>query len=54
MLRRIPSLPWPSIAAFRHVLVHDYLGIDLERVWEIVQEDVPKLKAAVGDLLAGR
>lgn len=38
-------------AAFRNVLVHDYLGIDMERIWEIVQRDIPPLKHASLDLL---
>jgi uncharacterized protein with HEPN domain len=29
---RYPQIEWRHIAAFRIVLVHDYLGIDLERV----------------------
>ncbi len=28
-------------------LAHDYLGIDLERVWQIVQEEVQALKKAI-------
>jgi len=46
-----PEIEWLRIAAFRNVLVHDYLGIDIERVWEITQHDVPKLKKAVLDML---
>ena len=46
-----PDVEWARIAAFRNVLVHDYLGIDLERVWEIVQNDVPRLKIAVVEML---
>ncbi len=42
-----PEIDWRRIAAFRNLLVHNYLGIDLERVWEIVQRDVPELKRAV-------
>lgn len=42
-----PEIEWPRIAAFRNVLVHDYLGIDIERIWEITQRDVPELKKAV-------
>jgi uncharacterized protein with HEPN domain len=44
---RHPQIEWRRIAAFRNILVHDYLGIDLERVWEITQRDVPELKTAV-------
>jgi len=42
-----PEVEWRRIAAFRNVLVHDYLGIDIERVWEITQRDVPPLKRAI-------
>ena len=42
-----PDIEWHRIAAFRHVLIHDYLGIDVERVWEITQRDVPELKRAI-------
>lgn len=41
------EIEWERIAAFHNVLVHDYLGIDLERVWDITQRDVPELKRAI-------
>ena len=46
-----PEIEWRRIAAFRNFLVHDYLGVDTERIWEIVQRDVPSLKRAVSELL---
>lgn len=46
-----PEVDWRRIAAFRNVLVHDYLGIDLGRVWEIVQRDVPVLKSRISAML---
>jgi uncharacterized protein with HEPN domain len=42
-----PEIEWREIAAFRNILVHDYLGIDLETVWEITQRDIPRLKQAI-------
>ena len=33
-------------AGFRNLLVHDYLGVDLEHVYRAVEQDVPKLKLA--------
>jgi len=47
-----PEVEWSRIAAFRNVLVHDYLGVDIERVWEITQRDVPELKQAILAILA--
>ena len=46
-----PEIEWYRIAAFRNVLVHDYLGIDIERIWEIVQRDIPELKQAILQIL---
>lgn len=41
-----PAMNWLEISAFRNVLVHDYLGIDLEAIWNITQRDIPDLKKA--------
>jgi uncharacterized protein with HEPN domain len=38
-----PEVDWRAVAGFRNVLVHDYLGINLERVWEIVSVHLPVL-----------
>ncbi len=46
-----PNIEWRRIAAFRNVLVHDYLGVDLDRIWEVVQRDVPELKQTVTEIL---
>ena len=42
-----PLIPWREIAAFRNVLVHNYLGIDLDAVWMVIQRDIPSLKQAL-------
>ena len=46
-----PEVDWTSIAAFRNVVVHDYLGIDLPRVWDIVERDLPDLKRTITTML---
>jgi uncharacterized protein with HEPN domain len=46
-----PEIEWNRIAAFRNVLVHDYLGIDVERIWAITQHDIPPLKQSVSRMV---
>ena len=46
-----PAVDWKGLAGFRNVLVHDYLGVDLELVHRAVERDVPTLRAACEALL---
>lgn len=42
-----PSVPWRDISGFRNILVHDYLGIDSEVIWSVVDMDLPGLRDAL-------
>jgi uncharacterized protein with HEPN domain len=48
-----PSVDWKGLAGFRNVLVHDYLGVDLEYIYRAVEQDVPRLKLACERVLQG-
>lgn len=50
--QRHPDVAWREIARFRNVVVHDYLGVDLVRVWDIVERDLPTFRAQVQSMLA--
>lgn len=41
------EIPWKDIIAMRHLLVHQYFGIDLDEVWNTVQHDLPLLKQEI-------
>lgn len=41
------DIPWRAISGFRNIIVHDYLGVDLDMVWQVVSSDLPLLQAAL-------
>lgn len=45
------GVPWQSIADMRHVLVHQYFGIDIATVWRTATDDLPTLEASVRAIL---
>ena len=46
-----PGLPWASMIGMRHVLIHEYFGIDLDIVWRVVDTELPKLKQQIEAIL---
>lgn len=46
-----PEIEWRKIVAFRHFIAHEYFGIDLELVWDIVINKLPPLYNTVSELL---
>ena len=47
-----PEIPWTDIAGLRDLIAHEYFRIDIHRVLEIVERDLPPLEQAIGDLLS--
>lgn len=45
------EIPWRQMAGFRDVLIHDYLSVDMDEVWSVVERDLPTIKPALLDLL---
>jgi uncharacterized protein with HEPN domain len=49
---RHPQVAWRDIRNTRNVLAHVYFGVDLKRVWEVVQRDLPRLEQQLAQMLA--
>ncbi len=39
------DIPWTQMKAMRNILIHEYFGVDIDVLWQTVQEDLPSLKA---------
>jgi len=49
----LASLDWKAICGMRDVLIHDYIGVDLDEVWNVASSRIPELRAALEQFLAG-
>ena len=46
--QRYPQVPWREVARMRDKLAHEYFGVNIRRVWQTVQDDLPILETTVG------
>jgi len=47
---RHAGIPWKGIVGIRHRIVHDYMDVDYDILWEVVTKDIPPLIAALEKL----
>ncbi len=47
-----PEIEWRKVIRLRNIVIHQYFGVDLEIVWDVIQYRLSELKAGVETLLA--
>lgn len=45
--KKYPNIPWKDISGFRDKISHGYFGVDLERIWNIIDIDLSTLKREI-------
>jgi uncharacterized protein with HEPN domain len=48
--KKYPKIPWKDISGFRDKISHGYFGVNLERVWNMIEIDLPELKKEILNL----
>ncbi len=46
------EIEWYKVVGLRHRIVHEYFGIDLEIIWQILQKDLPELRQKITRIMS--
>lgn len=46
-----PEIAWREMYGLRNRIVHDYEGVNLKLVWQIISEDIPELRDTLGKMI---
>jgi uncharacterized protein with HEPN domain len=46
-----PEVPWRQMVAMRNVVIHGYFDIDVDLVWSVARNDLPKLGMQIRDIV---
>ncbi len=49
--KKYQNILWSEIIGLRNIVVHDYFGVDLNIIWEIIKKDLPEFEKQIQEIL---
>ena len=51
LIARHATIPWKRIAGMRDKMIHEYFGVNLQLVWDAIEQEVPRLQQKLEAIL---
>jgi len=48
---KYPDIPWRRMIGLRNIVIHEYFGVDLDIIWEIITRNLPETRPEIEDML---
>ena len=50
---KYPDIPWRKMTGLRDKLIHEYFGVDLEIIWQLIKDELPGVLPPIQEMLRG-